>query len=219
MKRWKSLLFAAAAAVALAGGSAARADIAWQANWSPGSLALGVGPSTVINFTNLANAGYVTLAGQTTPVTTPISNTSIVTTAAPPGDSFSNKSYSFSLVLTDTLSGTTKTATFTGMLSGSASTGGGTVTNVFGPNSTQTLSFSNGDVYKVVLNNFSAPGSGQGITTQGAFTADVYATGPGNSGNPHGTPEPSTMALAGLGSFFTGLMAWRRRTRNAALVG
>jgi hypothetical protein len=31
----------------------ARAEISWQANWTPGSLAKVVGPSSVIDFTNL----------------------------------------------------------------------------------------------------------------------------------------------------------------------
>jgi hypothetical protein len=94
------------------------------------------------------------------------------------------------------------------------------VSNSF--NSPTTISYTftgSGDTYKVVLNGYLPPGSGTNITTSGGFSADVYATGPGNSGNPHGTPEPSTMALGGLGTFFTGLMAWRRRNRNAALVG
>jgi hypothetical protein len=220
MKRLKSLLFAAAAAVALAGGSAARADISWEANWTPGALALTVGPSSVINFTNLANGGYVTLSGATMPITTPITNTSVITTATPTSpDSFTNKMYALNLVLTDSLSGLTHTFNFSGALSGSVSTGGGTVSNVFGAGTTQTFTFADGDSYKVVLNGYLPPGSGKNITTQGGFSADVYATGPGNSGNPHGTPEPSTMALGGLGMFFTGLMAWRRRNRTAAIVG
>jgi hypothetical protein len=192
--------------------SQARADINWQANWDPGSLALTVGPQSVIDFTNLHNAGYTTTAS-TPVISTPVTNLLIVTTApvATP-NVFTDKAYSFNLVLTDSASGLTHAFTFTGMLlSGNISIGGGTVQNVFGPNSTQSFTFADGDKYVVSLNAFLPPGSGQNITTVGGVGASVTATGPGTSGHPQGTPEPSTLALGGLGMMFTGRMAWRKR--------
>ena len=50
---------------------------------------------------------------------------------------------------------------------------------------------------------------------QGAIGAkvDIAATG---SGEPAGTPEPSTMLLAGFGMTFLGASAWRKRRARAA---
>jgi hypothetical protein len=218
MKRLKNLLFATAAAVALAGGTAARADISWQANWTPGTNSLSVGPSSQITFTNLASAGYTTTAAQPV-ITTPVTNLAIVTTAPTTSpDVFVDKGYVLGLQITDMASLKTMNLTFSGSLSGTISVGGASITNTFNTPTTQSVTFANGDKYTVTLDGFVPPGSGTNITTQGAIGADVTATGPGGGGgSPHGTPEPSTLALGGLGMAFTGLMAWRRR-RNAALA-
>jgi PEP-CTERM motif len=201
----------------LCGASQARADISWHADWDPGALALTVGPSSVINFTNLHGSGYTTTALQPV-ISTPVTNLSIVTTATSTApDVFSSVGYSLKLTLTDDLSGLTHTFSFTGMLlSGSISTSGASVTNVFGPNASQSFTFANGDKYVVTLDGYVPPGSGTNITTVGGIGADVTATGPSGSGNPHGTPEPSTLALGGLGMAFTGLMAWRKRRLQLA---
>jgi PEP-CTERM motif len=214
MKR--SLLYALPALLLFAG-SQARADISWHADWDPGSLALTVGPSSVIDFTNLHGSAYTTTALQPV-ISTPVTNLSIVTTASSSApDVFSNKGYTLNLVITDDLSGLTHHFTFTGMLlSGSISTSGASVTNVFGPNATQSFTFSNGDKYVVSLDGYVPPGSGTNITTVGGIGADVTVTGPGSNGNTHATPEPTTLALAGLGMAFTGLVAWRKRRIQSA---
>jgi PEP-CTERM motif len=210
----KRVVFLTLPALLMLGASQVRADINWQANWSPGSPALTVGPSSVINFTNLSNAAYTTTTAQPI-ISTPVTNLSIVTTApvsAP--DVFSSKSYSLTLTVTDAASITNNshTFTFTGALSGSISTGGSFITNAFGPNATQSFTFANGDMYVVSLDGFVPPSSGKNITTVGAIGANVAANvSVTNSGAPHGTPEPSTLALGGLGMVFAGLGAWRKR--------
>jgi hypothetical protein len=173
----------------------------------------------VIDFTNLSNASYTTTTAQPV-ISTPVTNLSIVTTApvsAP--DVFSGKTYSLMMTVTDDASVTnnTHTFTFTGALTGSISTGGSYITNVFGANSTQSFTFANGDKYVVTLDGFVPPSSGTNVTTVGAIGADVAANvSVSNSGSPHGTPEPSTLALGGLGIVFAGLGAWRRRQAQRA---
>jgi len=220
MKRLKSLLFAAAVAVALAGGSAARADINWEANWTPGTSSLTVGPSSSVTFTNLASAGYTTTTAQPV-ISTPVTNLGIVSTASPDTpDVFSGKGYTLLLQLTDMASGKTQNLTFGGALSGSASSNGSSISNLFGSPTTQTLNFANGDQYVVTIGPFVPPGNAGTSSPLGAIGATVTATSSntGGGGSPQGTPEPSTLALGGLGMAFTGLMAWRRRNRNAALA-
>jgi hypothetical protein len=211
-------------------GSQAQAEINWQANWKPGSLALIVGPSSVIDVTNLHNASYETPSG--TQVRTPVSNLWIITTATPQHpNGFVNEHYSFGLVIKDTRSGLSHDFKFTGTLSGVISTAGSYIKNVFGPKATQTFTFADGDKYTVKLNGFTMPNTIHGIPSMGSFSAQITAMAPpppphvntimagaahffGAADVPQGTPEPSTLALGGLGSVFTGLLAWRRRNRR-----
>jgi hypothetical protein len=205
----------------------ARAEISWQANWTPGSLAKVVGPRSVIDFTNLHNASYETPSG--TQVRTPVSNLWIITTAteAHP-DGFLDKEYSMRLRIKDDRSGLTHVFKFTGELSGVISMGTSLIKNVFGPNATQSFTFADGDKYTVKLDGYKAPNTSHGYPVEGHLSAQITVTGPGSSPppssgsahlveaaieQPHGTPEPSTLVLGGLGLAFSGALAWRKRTR------
>jgi hypothetical protein len=119
-----------------------------------------------------------------------------------------------------------QTLTFSGNLKGTLTTTGASVMNSFTGLTTQTLTFFQNnkteDIFTITMDGFVSPGSGGTISTKGAIGADVTVVNKevgGGGGNPHDTPEPSTLALGGLGMMFTGLMAWRRRNRNAALLG
>jgi PEP-CTERM motif len=210
----KRVIFPALTAALMLATSHARADINWQATWTPGSPTLAVGPLSAIDFTSLSNAAYTTTTAQPI-ISTPVTNLSIVTTApitAP--DVFSNRSYSLTMTVTDDglMTNNTHAFTFTGALSGNISVGGSYVSNQFGPNSTQSFTFANGDTYVVSLNGFLAPGSGTNISTSGAIGAAVAASvSVTNSGTAHSTPEPSTLALGGLGIVLAGLRSWRKQ--------
>jgi len=220
MKRLKSLLFATAVAVVLAGGASARADISWSADWS--------GPSTIttpagsqISVTNYTNDNEKSASGLAVPVN--IANGTI-TKFATGTDTFSNMPYTFTLKLTE--GNQTQTLSFTGSLSGQIGSSQ-VVTNSFGSNPMQSsAAFADGTVITVDFNGYlpiKPPGTGTNVQGEGGWGVDITAVagtpGGGGSGSPHGTPEPSTLALGGLGMVFTSLMAWRRRNRNAAFAG
>jgi hypothetical protein len=202
--------------------SHARAEISWQADWTPGSLFKIVGDSSVIDFTNLHNASYLAPSGST--VRTPVTGLWIITTATPAHpDVFSDKTYSLSLRLKDVRSGLSHVFHFTGMLSGSISTNGSWVKNVFGPNAIQSFTFADGDKYTVNLNGYKMPNTMFGFPIVGNLNAAITVTGPhpfasnvhllgaANIGSEqtHSTPEPSTLVLGALG--IAGLTAWRKR--------
>jgi hypothetical protein len=210
--------------------SHARAEISWQADWTPGSLFKVVGDSSVIDFTNLHNASYLAPSGTT--VRTPVSNLWIITTATPAHpDVFWDKGYSLGLVVKDVRSGLSHTFKFTGELSGSISTAGSSVKNVFGPDATQSFTFADGDKYTVKLDGYKMPGTRDGFPIMGSLSAGITVTGPSHpvegaailEGSAHivGTnamPEPSTLVLGVLGTTFTGLAAWRKRQDRRKMV-
>ena len=80
----------------------------------------------------------------------------------------------------------------------------------------------NGNTYSAGINKltgqfFAAPGP-ISASRNGAVTLDINVVpgqgGGGGGGGPHDTPEPSSMALAGLGVGFMGLVGLRRRNRS-----
>jgi hypothetical protein len=224
MKRLKSVLFAAAAAVALAGGSSARADINWAVDWSPSNSSITAMNGTVIKFSNL------TLIPQTTSATFPtVTFTATNLSIGPLGTLPDNlgphgQNFQMQAFIVDP-NGTSKTAFLTGNLSGTIQSGGANIAYTpIAP--TQTLTFQENDgstnTYVVSLTGFSPPGSGsKGLSTVGGLGGEITVTNTpgGGGGSPHDTPEPSTLALGGLGMMFTGLMGWLRRNRKAAIAG
>lgn len=217
MKRLKRLLFAAALAVGLLGAASAQADINWHADWTPSDSSVVAGPKSNISFTNLANSLYTTTSALPV-ISTPVTNLTIVTTLGKgEHETFLPQNYKMSLLLTDDLSGNTHAFNFLGTLAGTISNSGASVVNVFDPlTKSQEFTFANGNHYKIDLNSYVPPGSGDNVNTKGAFGADITVTGNPDNGHVHDSPEPSTLALAGLGMAFTGLVAWRRRNRKVA---
>lgn len=223
MKRFKKFVCAAALAVGLLGAASAQADVHWQANWSPSNDVIIAGDDSTVEFTNLNKSSYTTTA-KLPVINTPTTNLTIKT-EAPTNDPdvFVGQNYKLVLELTDTASGKTKSFDFLGKLSGTISTAGAAISNMFDPvTAIQTWTVpENGNFYTINLKDFVAPGSASNINTKGAMGADITVVAGDGGGQVHDTPEPSTLALAGLGMAFTGLAAWRRRKLNAAtdLVG
>jgi hypothetical protein len=166
-----------------------------------------------------------------------------VFSAAPPTapDVFSSQTgfWKTQLILTDSASGASATANFSGKFTGNFSGGtvvGGTlqggsanIGNIFDP---QTVSFKLGNFnYTVSLlipdpitgnlvPGYTPPGP-PGASNGGAISAYVtVTTGDSTGGGPgiSSVPEPSTMLLAGLGLSFGGFAAWRTRRRRGALA-
>jgi hypothetical protein len=225
MKRLKSVLFAAAAAVALAGGSSARANIDWAIDWSPSNSSVTMMGGTQIQFSNLG------LLPQTTSTTNPTATftaSNLTLGSGPVPDSLgSGQNFQMQAKIVDA-NGQTQIAFLSGTLFGGIFKNSlGTVTsnitsNIGSVMPTQTLKFTEMDgstnTYVVTLTSLAPPEVG---ATKGAIGASVTVTntGGGGGGSPHDTPEPSTLALGGLGMMFTGLMGWLRRNRNAAVAG
>jgi PEP-CTERM motif len=214
MERVKKLLYAAAVATCLAGAASARADISWTADWTPSNNFIAVGPSTNINFSNLAATNYTTSSALPV-VSVPATNLTISSSASSTV-TFSGAVYSLSLKITDGPSGATGIFNFTGTLSGTITQTGAWVNNVFNTPTSITKTIG-ADTYTVTLSGYVPPGTPTSINTVGGIGATITVVPGNSSGSPHGTPEPSTLVLAGLGMAFTGLGAWRRK-RNAGQV-
>lgn len=218
MKRLKKTLFAAALVAGLLAAASAQADVHWQADWIPSDTTIIAGPKSSINFTNLKKSGYTTTAALPV-ISTPATNLTIITSlkAGEAPESFSKQAYKLSLDLTDNDSGAIKRFDFVGYLSGTISNAGSSVFNLFEPlTDFQTWTAPSGNHYTIDLNGYVAPGSGDNINTQGAIGADITVVAGEGGGQVHETPEPSSMALAGLGMAFTSLIAWRRRRLGGA---
>jgi hypothetical protein len=124
--------------------------------------------------------------------------------------------YSISMMLGTSVNGSpsSTTLTFTGKLGngpgGYAFTNSNSqVTNVFGPNATQTITLE-GYNFTVSLDAYTPPGPpSQGNKGSIGATVSISPAGIG----PASTPEPSTLLLSGLGFSFLGGAAWRKRRK------
>jgi hypothetical protein len=116
------------------------------------------------------------------------------------------------LTLTDAASGAQGLVTFAGVLNGTVSTAGATITNTYTGETKKKLTLG-GHTYAVAFDSFTPPT----LTANGAFSADVTVTDaqppPPPSTN---TPEPSACVLAGLG-LAAALMAGRKAARPTSV--
>jgi hypothetical protein len=197
-----------ALALLLAATTSGRADpIAWSYSWSNS-------PTHVASDT--PGSGYLTLSNESK--TNAVGDSDIVATniqghsTATGGqvDTFTNKTYTLSLALTDTASGKSGHLDFTGELNGTLTATSSVITNTFTGPTTQTLVLGD-NLYSVTIDSYTAPG-------------------PPNSANPGSIgalatvsifhlPEPSTFVLSGLGASFLALAGRRRRPRLDGACG
>ena len=127
---------------------------------------------------------------------------------------FSNDAYTLSLTITDEPSGKSGVLSFHGELDGTAWKHGSKITNTLTGPLTQTIALGN-EQYKVTIGPYVPPGP-PGVGNAGAIGATINVHDLSNS--PSGTPEPSTLALAGLGLVITGVAGWRKRRLAARAV-
>ncbi len=126
---------------------------------------------------------------------------------------WTNRLWSVDLTLTDTASGNSYDFIFGGRINGSLSNSNSTFTNTFVGATTLTEQIGSND-YTVTLTTFSPPGP-PSASNRGAISAFVSvspASGGTGTISSIGTPEPSTMILAGLG--LVGVVATRFRRRR-----
>jgi hypothetical protein len=177
----------------------------------PGSYPPSAPTDAGMGHLHLQDMGQRFATGSTNVVATRVWVTSMAPYSLPAH--FSHDDYTLSLTLTDKPSGKTGVVTFTGELDGTAWKHGSNITNTFTGPLTQTITLGN-DVYTVTLGAYLPPGP-PGRKNKGGIDA-MIAVVP-LSGSPPATPEPSTLALAGLGLTLTGFAAWRKR-RSLALA-
>jgi hypothetical protein len=201
--------------------SQARADLTWTEDWSGSNQFLTTGSSTIT-----ITGQPLTTVSSTSAIPSPSGNVASITfTSTADGhtpDVFNSSTgaYTLSMTVTDGPSSLSHTFTFTGYLSGPVSGGqsGANLMNNFTSPTTETFTFADGDKYTVTINSIIPPrfnfNNSKGFT--GAVYASVTGLSNGGSGSPNNTPEPCTLALAGLGSVFAGLAAWRKRRLQVA---
>lgn len=207
MKR-AHLLRTLALAVVLMGAASARADlISWGYKWEafPTDVKAGSGKIEILP------EGYHTVKGDSFVVAGNLKLHSTATTMAPDTFGPMDGMYSMKVTLTDLQSSQSGSLTFAGQFQGKFSEFNSSTTNSYGMPTTQSLVLGNSQ-FKVTMASYTPPGPpSQG--NLGAMGAFVEVTSLGNP-NPQGVPEPSTMALAGIGVGLAGVLAWRRRRRT-----
>jgi hypothetical protein len=198
----------AALALLLFAGARANADfIQWSYNWdrNPVSVLSDSGNGSVA-FTNepLKNA-----TGSSDTVATNLKASSLAPAATP--DTLSNTgNYSLTLTLTDTTSGQSGNATFSGKLSGSFSKDSANITNQFLSPTTVTL-FLGSNSYVVTIGPYSPPGPPDS-TNFGSIAAHVDVS---NIHLTNSAPEPTALLLGLFGLSGAGAFSWRKRRVTA----
>jgi len=218
MRRFCTAHLSALALVLLAG-TAARAtnippdQIQWTYNFSPGA------PAVLADGNNSAG---VTFTNEPTKAATGSSdvvgtNLRVFSTALATGPDNLVTNGAYSLVLTlSTNDGNgvqTGSLTFTGKLSATFSSENANVSNLFGPNGTQTLQL--GTIkFSVQLMAYTPPGPPDQANA-GSISAHVTVSDK-TDGHVSDSPEPSTLLLSSLGMSFLGGVIWRKRRQGRA---
>ncbi len=198
------VLFAATGARA---GLVPASQVQWSYNFSPSASAVfaATSSSADVSFTNEPTKSAV---GDSDVVVT---NLRVSSTANPntPDALKTNGGYSVVLTLGTSANGSpmSGTLTFTGTLTGTFSSASANVANKFGPHSTQTLTLGN-YLFTVSLVAYTPPGPPDQVNA-GSISAHVSISNIHTAGG--GSPEPSSMLLAGMGLTFLGGAAWRKR--------
>ncbi len=205
MKRLSAFIITVCGLFAVAANS--QAGILWQYDFSPSS------PKVISdsgkNEITLNNQPLFSPEGTSKVVAT---NLSIKTPVDGSSDFFTNQNYSVKMFIKDVASGEFATLIFSGDLNGPITPGSAVIANTFDvANQTQIVELGD-NIYTVTINEYTSPPP-PGGTSPGAIGGIVTITPKGGE-EPHDTPEPSTMLLAGFGLAGFGLNAWRKRRQR-----
>jgi hypothetical protein len=184
-------------------GSAARADhLGWSFSWSAGPAVVSDGGRGRIIMT--ATGGDAMGDSDISAV-----NMRTISNAFPltGPDVFTDRPYTLTLHLTDDFSGQEGTLTFSGKINGTLTRFSSNLTNTFDSPQTQVLDLGHSR-YTVTIGPFVPPGQ-PGSTNRGSIGASVTV-------DLSPTPEPSTLALAGVGLTLLGVRGWRKKWRAGA---
>ncbi len=208
MKRSFAALMGTSLALLLLAGSPAWASfVGWDYAWSPSSLVVAAdgGSTGGISLTLQAQAHA---DGTSDIIATNLRTFSSAPRTLP--DSMASGNYTLTLSLTDTASGQSGTATFSGFFSGTFSTTSADVHNTFTGATTETLVLG-GHTYKITIGPYAPPGP---PSAANAGTISAHVDVDQDSGNNGDTPEPSTLVLSCLGVSFLGAAGWRKWKRG-----
>lgn len=192
---WVLLLF---------GTSDAHAElIQWSYNWSrtPTQVAAN-SPGT--GYISLTDQGMQSAAGNSYLVATNLQAHSTATLQNP--DVFTNKIYTLSLYLQDTVSGKSGTLSFTGELNGTLTADNSNISNKFLGQTTQSVVLGN-NLYTVTIGPYTAPGP-TGAVNSGSIAARAQV----QVSTLFQLPEPSSCLLAVVGAL--GSLAYVRLRRR-----
>jgi hypothetical protein len=204
---YRALLPAAALAALALAPLSARADlIQWGYNWKPKVSTL---TGSLGGKVSLTDEPAKAASGNSNTVVTNIHAFSSGTVESP--DQFNHAAYAFTLTLTDVATHQSGTLAFTGYLNGTVTAASSNLTNTFTGLTTQQLVLG-GNVYSVAIDQYSPPGP-PGAVNAGSIDARVNVHPQITPPPVHDLPEPSGLALAGLG--LAGGAAWRWRRRRA----
>jgi hypothetical protein len=202
MKRILVPVLLAVPALLVARGSARAEPITWSSFWSasPGVVTSNDGSLGKVTF-QPGSDGLLTGSWQG------ILASDLTATAPAAGTAtFTDRSYSLTMHLTDLKSNTSGDLSFGGALSGTLGATNN-LTNKFLGKSSQTITLG-GNQYTVAVGLFIPPVPG----TPGRFGANVTVNNLGFSPPPvNNAPEPASLLLAALGGSAVGLRAWWRR--------
>lgn len=203
MRHLRACIAALSIIPALAG--SARADyIPWMYNWSrdPHQIQADA-PGT--GYITLTDESLRTAVGESDIVATNLRTYSTATNANP--DLFTARPYNLTLTITDLDSGLTGSMTFTGVIDGRLTAASANLRNTFTGLTTQTLTL--GDhTYVATMGQYTPPGP-PGASNAGSMSGHTII-----SVNPVvATPEPSALALSGLGLMALAARRFSRRLR------
>jgi hypothetical protein len=196
---------ALAVAVCLGWGSLARADYIAQFNFTPDKADIFATNDPTLGKITLSNQSPAKAEGGTFLIATNITTSAVDTTSLSKPAVFKNAGYTLTLFITDLHTGKSDQMFFSGKFNGTVSTGSAQLTHTF--TSPQTVSKQIGfHLYTVTVGSVVLPGNPTSGKVGSIGAVAIVTT----------VPEPSSLALAGLG--LTMAVGWRlrRRPRTAA---
>jgi hypothetical protein len=201
-------LFGAAVALCLFAGAAHATPIEWSYQWTPNTSFKIFAKGSTTDYIQANPEPSATFFGDATVPAVSLQTFSNATIKNPAVFDQKDSSYSLSLTIFDGPSGKSQTVSFAGFFSGTLWSTQADLKHTPIGSPEKKVSFANGDVYDVTLQV--VPPGGPTAKTLGTIGAQAVVT-------VSHTPEPSGLALAGLGLTGLGFAGWlTRRARKAA---
>jgi hypothetical protein len=186
-----------------------------HADWIPWTYSWSNSPQTILSDNgggniSLTNEPTLSAVGDSDIVATNIHTYSTAAPGSP--DKFTNKAYTLNLTLTDSTSGQTGTAAFTGVFNGTLTAMSSNITNTFTGPTTAVLDLGSNQ-YTITLTAYTPPGPTGSINAGAIGARATIVVNP--IGIVEDTPEPSAAILAAFGIPLV-MLQYRRSARSRA---